>query len=57
MERLTVELAAARQRRRAAAVRLVKLGRGQSWIGRQLGVTAQAVDSFLKYKDRPPKGR
>lgn len=52
MERLTAELAAARERRRQAARRLVELGRGISWIAKQLGVTPQAVDGFLKYKDR-----
>ena len=50
--RLTVALADARERRRAAARRLIELGRGISWIARQLEVTPQAVDSFLKYQDR-----
>ncbi|MFN6549083.1 LuxR family transcriptional regulator [Mycolicibacterium septicum] len=52
MARLTVELAAARERRRDAARQLVELGRGSSWIAARLGVTPQAVDGFLKYKDR-----
>jgi predicted transcriptional regulator len=55
MNRLTTELAEARERRRAAARRLIELGYGISWIADQLGVTPQAVDGFLKYKDR--KGR
>lgn len=50
MERLTADLLAARERRRAAARQLIELGRGTSWIARQLGVTPQAVDQFLKYK-------
>jgi hypothetical protein len=52
MARLTVELADARERRRAAARQLVELGRGTSWIAARLGVTPQAVDGFLKYKER-----
>jgi hypothetical protein len=50
--RLTGALGDARERRRAAARRLIQLGRGTSWIAQQLGVTPQAVDSFLKYQDR-----
>ncbi|SKU63481.1 Uncharacterised protein [Mycobacteroides abscessus subsp. abscessus] len=50
MERLTADLLATRERRRSAARRLIELGRGTSWIARQLGVTPQAVDQFLKYK-------
>ena len=52
MARLTIELADARERRRAAARQLVDLGRGTSWIAARLGVTPQAVDGFLRYKDR-----
>jgi hypothetical protein len=52
MARLTVELADARERRRDAARQLIALGRGTSWIAAQLGVTPQAVDGFMKYKDR-----
>lgn len=52
LQRLTAEMAAARQRRRDAAAALTALGRGQTWIAAQLGVSPQAVDSFLKYKDR-----
>jgi hypothetical protein len=37
-----------------AAQRLVGLGRSLVWIGEQLGVSKQAVDSFLKYQDRRP---
>jgi hypothetical protein len=52
MARLTVELADARERRRDAARQLMALGRGTSWIAARLGVTPQAVDGFVKYKDR-----
>jgi hypothetical protein len=55
LERLTGEAADARERRRRAAQRLVEAGRGTTWIAAQLGVTKQAVDGFLKYKER--KGR
>ena len=54
MERSTAALADARERRRAAARRLIELGHGTSWIAKQLGVSRQAVDGFLKYKDRRP---
>ena len=52
LERLTDEAADARERRRRAAQRLVEAGRGTTWIAAQLGVTKQAVDGFLKYKER-----
>jgi hypothetical protein len=52
MERLTAELAQARERRRVAARWLIDRGFGTSWIARQLGVTPQAVDGFVRYKDR-----
>lgn len=52
MARLTLDLADARERRRAAARQLIALGRGTSWIAARLGVTPQAVDGFMKYKDR-----
>ena len=55
MERLTTALADARERRRTAARRLIELGRGFPWIAAQLGVTPQAVDGFLKYKERNPR--
>ena len=55
LERLTAEAGAARQRRREAARRLIELGRGTSWIARQLGITAQAVDGFVKYQERQQK--
>jgi hypothetical protein len=51
-ERLDSELAAARQRRREAAAGLRSLGRSMNWIASQIGVTQQAVDGFLKYKER-----
>ncbi|SKO62119.1 Uncharacterised protein [Mycobacteroides abscessus subsp. bolletii] len=50
MGRLTEDLSAARERRRVAARQLLELGHGTSWIARQLGVSPQAVDGFLKYK-------
>ena len=52
LARLSDESADARERRREAARRLVESGRGTTWIAAQLGVTKQAVDGFLKYKDR-----
>ena len=57
MERLTAEIGVTRQRRRDAARQLIELGRGTSWIAQQLGVTAQAVDGFLKYRERQEKRR
>jgi hypothetical protein len=51
-QRLEPELAAARQRRREAAAGLRNLGKPMSWIAAQIGVTQQAVDGFLKYKER-----
>lgn len=45
-------LAQARQRRREAAGRLHDAGYSFGWIGAQLGVSAQAVESFLKYRQR-----
>jgi len=51
-ERLDAELAAARQRRREAAAGLRGLGKSMNWIAGQIGVTQQAVDGFLKYKER-----
>lgn len=57
MEHLTAQIGAARERRRDAARRLIALGRGTSWIARQLGVTAQAVDGFIKYQERQEKKR
>jgi hypothetical protein len=56
LERLTKEISDVRERRREAARQLIELGRGPSWIARQLGVTPQAVDGFLKYKERKQKG-
>ena len=52
LERLTVEIADARERRRIAARRLIDSGHGMAWIARQLGVSTQAVDGFVKYKTR-----
>lgn len=52
LERVTEESADARERRRRAARRLLDTGHSMTWIAAQLGVTRQAVDGFLKYKDR-----
>jgi hypothetical protein len=52
LARLAQESAEARERRRQAARRLVECGRGTTWIAAQLGVTKQAVDGFLRYKER-----
>jgi hypothetical protein len=52
LERLTEEIADVRERRRRAARRLIDSGHGTTWIAGQLGVTKQAVDGFLKYKER-----
>lgn len=53
----TVFLAQARQRRREVAVQLHAAGHSYRWIGEQLGVTAQAVEGFVKYRQRRGKGR
>lgn len=52
LQRLTLESTEARERRRQAAQRLIDAGHGTTWIAAQLGVTKQAVDGFLKYKQR-----
>lgn len=57
MEQLTEDLAYARQRRRTAATSLLDAGRGTSWIARALGVTPQAVDQFVRYKERAAADR
>lgn len=52
------ELAQARRRRRTAAAQLHAAGWTYRRIGEELGVTAQAVEAFLKYRDRAGrKGR
>ena len=38
--------------RRRGAPLPIDGGRGTTWIGAQLGVTKQAVDGFVKYKQR-----
>ena len=50
-------LAEARQRRRELATQLHTAGRSYAWIGEKIGVTAQAVDGFLKYHQRRQKQR
>lgn len=56
LERLTDEIADARERRRTAARCLIDAGHGTTWIAGQLGVTKQAVDGFVKYKERKAHG-
>lgn len=48
---VTDQLVAARERRRTAARRLIDLGCTKTWIGQQLGMSPQAVDSFLHSRD------
>jgi hypothetical protein len=50
LERLTAELADARERRRQATQHLIDGGRGTTRIAAQLGMTKQAVDGLVKYK-------
>lgn len=57
LQRLTGELAAAREHRRAAAQKLIDSGHSLAWIAEHLGVSRQAVDGFLKYKVRADKRR
>ena len=52
MARLTIELADARERRRAPGRQHGGLGRGNTWLAPAVGVSPQAVDGFLRYKDR-----
>jgi len=56
-QRLSAQLASARQRRREVAAQLHAAGRTYQWIGQQLGVTAQAVEGLVKYKQRRPTAR
>lgn len=57
---MTDELVAARERRRIAARQLLDLGCTKTWIGQQLGMSPQAVDSFLHSREgrrgRPQPG-
>lgn len=48
----TEALAEARQRRRELAAQLHDAGHSYKWIGEQIGVTAQAVEGFVKYHQR-----
>lgn len=50
-------LAHARQRRREFAAQLHDAGYSYKWIGEQIGVTAQAVEGFIKYRQRRHKQR
>ena len=45
-------LSQARQRRREVAVKLYAAGHSYRWIGEQIGVSAQAVEGFMKYRQR-----
>lgn len=51
----TEALAEARQRRRELAAQLHDAGYSYKWIGEQIDVTAQAVEGFLKYRQRRQK--
>lgn len=51
-EEHTALLAQARQRRREVAAQLHDAGYSYKWIGDQIGVTAQAVEGFVKYRQR-----
>lgn len=53
----TERLAEARQRRRELAAELHASGHPYKWIGEQIGVTAQAVEGFLKYQQRRQQRR
>lgn len=54
-EECTALLAQARQHRREIAARLHTAGYSYAWIGTQIGVTAQAVEGFVKYHQRRAK--
>ncbi|AOS94870.1 MULTISPECIES: helix-turn-helix domain-containing protein [Mycobacterium avium complex (MAC)] len=45
-------LAQARQRRRELAAQLHDAGHSYKQIGEHIGVTAQAVEGFIKYRQR-----
>ena len=47
LDRLAAAMTVARRQRREAAEALVAEGLGPTWIGRQLGISPQAVQSFL----------
>lgn len=51
-EEYSALLAEARKRRRQAASELRTAGHSYRWIGAQIGVTAQAVEGFVKYRQR-----
>lgn len=53
----TERLAEARQRRRELAADLHAAGHSYKWIGEQIGVTAQAVEGFIKYQQRRQQRR
>lgn len=53
LDRLTAEVLKARRARREAAQELIDAGLGPTWIGRQIGVTPQAVQSLLTPRPRP----
>lgn len=51
-EKYTVQLEQAREQRRVLAAVLHARGHSYRWIGEQIGVTAQAVEGFIKYQRR-----
>lgn len=48
-------LAQARKRRREIATQLHAAGHSYRWIGHQIGLSAQAVEGFVKYHHRRPR--
>ena len=50
--RQTKMLTKSRQLRRDLAVELHQAGHSYRWIGAQIGLTAQAVEGFVKYQQR-----
>lgn len=51
-ENLTALLAQTRNRRREIAAQLHAAGYSYRWLGQQIGVSPQAVESFVKYHQR-----
>lgn len=53
----TEALTEARHRRREIAAQLHAAGGSYKWIGEQIGVTAQAVEGLVKYRQRRQQSR
>lgn len=53
----TEMLTVAREQRRMLAALLHSRGHSYRWIGEQLGITAQAVEGFVKYRQRRQQSR